>query len=306
MAEKSKNNGEYGEKMVSNFLSLIGVSPTTIMKGVDVECNNNHKHKTSIRERNTHGVDFIYHYSCPLINDTQQFVLVSSKFNEKYTNPVQKFKGFLNDLAMALECFKDSPQKKNVKDNRVAIKQKYSGVVFWLDGEATQDDMIEKLTDLRIDKQLDFDTIHLVDNKRIDFIFAAINNAKNEFDKYKFSFIVPATPYNSQYINKKSVSDFLPVQYINTSVLALKMESLTESILILNSIDEFDEDHLLKLVNLSHLLNESWAQKIYILFPSYSSQRMDEKVRSTLSKYSETDYTKKIVVNSYNKTIRND
>jgi len=306
MAEKSKKNGEYGEKMVSNFLSLIGFSANAIMKGIDIECINTHKHRTAIRERSTHGIDFIYHYSCPLINDTQQFVLVSSKFNEKYTNPSQKFKAFLNDLAMALECFKESKKRQELKDARAQIKQKYSGVIFWLDGAATQHDMIEKLTDFRIDKQLDFDTIHLVDNKRIDFLFDAINYAKKEFVNYTIQFIIPATPYNSQYINKKSVSDFLPVQYINTSILALKIRKQNESILVLNSADDFDEDHLLKLVNLSHLLNEDWAEKIYILFPDYSMQAMDEVVLTTLSKYANNEYTKKIIVNSYNKTIRNE
>ena len=73
MAEKSKNNGEYGEKMVSNFLTLTGFSRNTVMKGIDIECNNKHKRRTAIRERSTHGIDFIYHYYCPLINDTQQF-----------------------------------------------------------------------------------------------------------------------------------------------------------------------------------------------------------------------------------------
>lgn len=306
MAEISKKRGEFGEEIVDTLLSLIGWDPN--MKGIDVECTRPIEHTISTKNRVTHGVDFIYEYDSPFFNNTKDFVLVSSKFNDKYpSNPVTKFKSHLADLAFAIECFKKSSLKNQLcefgKSNR------YTGVIFWLDnGKGKEyDDVIERLTEFRIEDDVDFESIYLVDNRRADFLYQTITHAHNYFKKSSMEFLIPNTGHNNTVKTRKSSSAVLPVQYINSSVLPLKViqEDGTQEILVLNVIDEFEEGHLPHLISLAQKLTEGWSNQIYILFPRFVKDTFGDSVEKAKLEFRDQSFVRKIQVGSYMQDFRN-
>ena len=110
MGETSKKRGEFGEEIVESLLHLIGWK--SLLIGRDFPCVNPMEHRISTKNRSTHGIDFIYEYESLLFRNTQEFVLISSKCNDKYpSNPTRKFKAYLADIAQTLECF----TKSNIK-----------------------------------------------------------------------------------------------------------------------------------------------------------------------------------------------
>ena len=304
MGEISKNRGEFGEAIVGRILDLIGWS--NLLTGRDLECFKPVEHSISTRDRKNHGIDFMYQYDCPLFSDTQMFVLVSSKFNDKYpSNPTTKFKLHLRDVAYAAECFKKSPIKSALKNTSISYTCKQAGVIFWLDNESSYDDIIGRLTDFNIDDTLEFDTIYLVDNRRAKFLYDTITFAKQKFSDRTVEFYHPATGYNNTVKNRVSSSSILPVQYINGSIIPLKAFTSNSEYLIINCIDNFEEDVLRKLLSLSQKITENWAQKVYILFPDFNSDLSSAIVDNIRLELKDQRFATKVVISSYNPNFRN-
>ncbi len=305
MAEKSKKRGEFGEEIVEKLLTSIGWD--TLLKGRDFDCIKSMQHIISTRGRITHGVDFIYQYDCPLFNNVQEFILVSSKFNDAYPpNPASKFKLHLQDISQALDCFPKSSIRNELK--LPTRKAKYTGVIFWIDnGKQNQyDDVIDRLTDFSVDSNLEFDSVYLVDNKRADFLYDTITSAANHFENMAVEFYIPSTGNNNTIKVRQTSSSILPVQYINSSILPFKVvQDESTEILVLNVIDEFEKDHLTKLISLAQKLTEGWANKIYILFPEFNANVQGEIVENVKLEFRDQTFVRKIEVNTFNLDFRN-
>lgn len=305
MGEVSKKRGEFGEEIVEKLLSMVGWQP---MKGIDIECIRPMDHATSTRNRNTHGIDFVYQYESPFFNDMTDFVLVSSKFNDEYpSNPVIKYKSHLKDLAFAIECFKRSSLK-----NKLSVfgkTNKYSGVIFWLDNGTSKeyDDVIERLADFRVDDDVDFETIYLVDNKRADFLYQTISHANNYFKEGSIEFLIPNTGHNNTIRTRMSSSPILPVQYINSSILPLKViqKDGSQEILVLNVIDEFEGGHLPHLISLAQKLTEGWSNQVHILYPRFVKDTFGESIEKAKLEFKDQSFVRKIQVGSYMPDFRN-
>jgi hypothetical protein len=304
MGEISKKRGEFGEDVVEKLLNLIGWE--SLLKGREIECFNPIEHSITTKTRRDHGVDFIYQYDCPLFSSTQNFVLVSSKFNDKYpSSPTNRFKSHLTDIAFALECFRKSSLRSKLNNQNANYSYSQFGIIFWIDNNSQYNDIIDRLTDFKIPDNLEFETILLVDNKRADFIFDTITNAKNSYPNARIEFLHPATGYNSTAKTRLTSSHILPAQYMNSSILPIKVIEGANEILIINCIDEFEEDVLKKLVSLSQKLTESWAQKIHILFPSYNQDLNKDRVDDVKLGFKDQRFVNKISVSTYNPTFRN-
>lgn len=304
MGEISKKRGEFGEQIVSELLKLIGWETT--LSGRDIECFRPQEHSISTKERRDHGVDFVYRYDCPLYSNREVFALVSSKINDSYpSNPVPKFKAHIRDIAFALECFSRSNLRSKLRKPQTIISHKTSGVIFWIDNKSDYDDIIERLTDFRIDDDLSFDTIYLIDNKRADFLFDTIAFAKSKFKTSDVEFVHPATGYNATAKQRLSSSAILPVQYLNSSVLPLRITIDDDDFLLLNCIDDFEEDYLRKLISLSQKLTESWVSKVYILFPTFNENLHQEKVDDVKIEFRDRRFVNKITVSSFRPDFRN-
>lgn len=303
MGELSKNRGEFGEDIVERLLNLIGWE--NLLKGRDIDCFKQVEHSISTRDRENHGVDFLYQYDCPLFSDTQMFILASSKFNDKYpSNPTTKFKAHLRDIAYALDCFRKSSIKSRFKNTNTIYTCKQAGVIFWLDNKSAYDNVIERLTDFKIDDSLEFDTIYLVDNFRANFLHDAIMFARQNFSGKIIEFFHPTTGFNNTVKNRISSSSIMPVQYINGSILPLKIIDNESEYLVINCIDKFEEDTLRKLLSLAQKITENWGQKIYILFPEFNRDLHSSIVENIKLELKDRRFAKKVLVSSYNITFR--
>jgi len=305
MAEVSKKRGEFGEKLVEKLLELLGW--TEILRGRDIPCIAPFRHNISTNGRVLHGVDFIYEYECPLFNQTQEFILISSKFNNKYTsNPTSKFKSHMQDVIYALECFKKSDLKNNLSNFNL-IHKKYTGVIFWLDnGEGVPyDDVINRLDSFRIPNNWEFDSVYLVDNKRANFLYDTLTFAHNQFPESILEFLVPNTGHNNTIGTRKTSSKILPVQYINSSILPLKIIQGSTEILALNIIDDFEADYLKGLITLAQKLTEGWGSHIYIFFPQYNPDLHDPIVEEIKLSFRDKTFIQKIEVGTFKPNFRN-
>jgi hypothetical protein len=299
MGEISKKRGEFGEMVVEQLLRIIGWdNPLT---GREIECHKPLDHSISTKDRKDHGVDFVYQYACPLFSDTQQFVLVSSKYNDSYpSSPGTKFKSHLRDIAYAVDCFRKSNLRSKLKEQNIRSDSKIAGVIFWIDNGSSYNDVIDRLLDFRIEDDLEFDTVYLVDNHRADFLFDTIDFAQKKFPEpeHIIEFIHPNTGYNSTAKNRLTSSPVLPVQYINNSILPIKVTSATQDhgFLLLNCIDPFEEDYFRKLISLAQKLTENWVQKVFILFPEYNGNVHGEKVEDVKLEFKDRRFVSKVTV----------
>jgi hypothetical protein len=305
MAEVSKKRGEFGEEVVEKLLNLIGWD--TLVKGRDFPCIEPIRHSASTKGRTVHGIDFLYAYECPLFNETQELVLISSKYNDEYSsNPTSKFRSHVKDLANALECFKKSPLKQQVSRFNLTQK-KHTGVIFWLDNgkNAQYDDVITRLSDFKTDNDWEFESIYLVDNKRAAFLADTITFAQSRFNNDSLEFLIPNTGHNSTAKTRRTSITTLPVQYINSSILPFKIVQNTTEILVLNIIDEFETDYLKRLVSLAQKLTEGWGSKIHILFPQYNPDLHDPIVEEVKLAFIDKAFIRKIEVSTFRPDFRN-
>lgn len=304
MSEISKKRGEFGEKVTEHLLQMIGWE--TLLANREIECYRPSDHAITYKDRKDHGIDFIYKYDCPLFSDTEMFVLVSSKINEEYpSNPSGKFKSHLRDVAYATECFKKSNLRSKIKKQNANYQFRHSSVVFWIDNKSEYDDVIERLTDFRVEEDLEFETTYLVDNRRADFLFATIDFVKNKFTNYEMHFFHPSTGFNVSARQRLNSSKILPVQYINSSVLPIRIFKENEECLILSCIDNFESEYLQKLINLAQKLTNNWSQKVYILFPEYNLDTHKDKVDDVKLGFKDQNFVSKIIISSYNPNFRN-
>jgi hypothetical protein len=306
MAEVSKKRGEFGEEIVDQLLNLIGWHSN--VKGVDIPCINPIEHAVSTKNRIIHGIDFIYQYDSPFFSDIKDFVLISSKFNDEYpSNPVTKFKSHIKDLAFAMECFKKSEFKNQYTE--FGKNNKYSGVIFWLDNgkEKEYDDVIERLTDFKVDDDVDFESMYLVDNKRADFLYQTITYAGKFFKNSLIEFLIPNTGHNNTIKTRQASSPTLPVQYVNASMLPLKVtqKDSNQEILVINVIDEFEEGHLQHLMGLAHNLTEGWANQIHILYPRFVKDSFGESVEKAKLEFRDKSFVRKVQIGSFMPDFRN-
>ena len=183
MGEKSKRTGDIGENIVQNFLNTIGWKNP--MANFDITSAFPEKHG-----KKTNGIDFYYSYRSPMIANTLDNVIISSKFSGeayKLSDLVKTFKDYYTDLAMAIESFKHSDIRNNTINNQHKIDNTYDrGVLFWLNNvQENDEDLFLRLQSIDVPKGYNHDGIYLVDNKRIDFIFAAMSFADRVFKNGK-------------------------------------------------------------------------------------------------------------------------
>ncbi|HEY9221707.1 MAG TPA: hypothetical protein VIO43_09055 [Lutibacter sp.] len=302
MGEKSKLIGEYGEKSVENFLKLIGWGKAH--QNIEFNCS-----KESHKKR-THGLDFFFTYKSPLVDSVLKKINISVKFSDlPYPNsPSSAFKSHFEDLTKAIECFKTSQQSKEIiSETRNYTKSEDVGLLFWLtNNETSYTDLIPKLANLRFSEDYNYDSLYIVDNKRIDFIYCSLKYAISRFKDSDITFFYPDTGKNIIPTIKRNFGKILPVEYINTSILPLRIEEPLTKIttLALYTIEPFDIKDLKRLISLSKELSKSWSSKIVILFPDYNEIRNSSDVRIAKSAFEEETFTEQISIESYNDNFK--
>lgn len=294
MGEWSKTVGEYGEETVAKFLELIGWGHPP--KGISIPC------VKALHEKETHGLDFLYTYPCPLVDEVLKNAIVSVKYtSEVYPNsPSSKFKKHLEDLAYSIECFRSSEQRSNINKGFFGVKKTEDiGVLFWLSNNPdTYDDLIEKVLNIRFDKDYNFKSIYIVDNKRITFIFESIMCARFKFPNSKIEFEYLNTGKNNNPLTKKNSGSILPLEYINSSVLLLRIVG-EKKILGIFTINNFNESDLKRLIGLAQDISKNWPDNISIFFPNYNGLTYEPIVRQVKTSFEDKEFIERVAVESY-------
>ncbi|WP_309607471.1 hypothetical protein [Flavobacterium sp.] len=309
MGEKSKLIGEYGEKSVENFLKLIGWGEPP--KGNNFKCTNEaHISRKTKKQKQTHGIDFFYAYKSPLVDSVLKKVNISVKYsNEIYPNsPNSKFKEHFEDLVTAIECFKFAPESKEIiKSIKGYSNSEDIGVLFWLTNNSdSYNDLIPKLSGINLTTEFNYNSLYIVDNKRIDFIYLSLKYAISKFTNSDINFFYPDTGKNIIPTTKKNFGKILPVEFLNTSILPLRIEDefSKQTTLALFTIDPFDGDDLKRLISLSQELSKSWPSKILICFPDYNEVNHSREVRIAKNNFEDAKFTNNISVESFNDNFK--
>lgn len=307
MGEWSKRIGEVGESIVGEFFGLVGWSDA--QKGVELKCNRGERHGTDRSEKITHGIDYFYSYESSLVDRTLDHLVISVKYKaEKYPSSLTAlFKNHFFDLAKTMECFKLSPQRQETNKNFSNVSQARDiGVLFWLSNDISDEqDLICKLASSRNIDEYKYGTIYLVDNKRFSFIFDSVNYAKN-FDKYSFyEFFYPATGRNINPSARKSSGIILPVEYINSSILLMKVVQTDDNyIFLITCIDNFHKDRLKRVVGLAHEITQNLTTHTIISFPNYDALHHFNEVKDAKSRFKDKKFTDRIEVTSFRSDFR--
>jgi hypothetical protein len=312
MGEKSKKIGEIGENIVEKFFSLIGWE--NALAGQTIDCLKPKKHAhdgTKTKQRCEHGIDFLHSYKSPLESSTIESLVVSVKHsdNQYPNNPKTKFKEYITDIAYAIECFSRSDLKaEHLKSYQGANRQKNTGVLFWLSSnDETYHDVVSRLDNCKLDDDLKFDTIYVVDNRKVEFIFDVISFIKLKFNDKQILFHYPLTSLNyaDKEINRFGKS--LPVEFIVSPLMHFLLKSKNNSDEIstfcIASIDDFDEDALARLIQAAREYTHEVTCKYLFLFPNYVESHHEDSVIKAKRLF-DSEISNQISVMSYNPDYR--
>jgi len=291
-------SGEHGHKMVKEILKLIGWIPA---EHFDISCSLEfeHKREKSKNGRTQHGIDLMYQYPSPLITANHDVILVSSKHSQKhYTNVLRSSQDFLLELAQDLECAKFSDELREMIENTDKIEN-FIGVLFWLASEESKDyDIISKISNDIDFKKTKFDSIFLIDNKKATFLVSAIKTAQSYRDNVKIKFLYPHTGKNMHHDNLVITDTFLPVQYINSSILPIILDDNIKISCLLFCNDNFDKEYLKRLIWLAHKLC-GLTNEIVIYFNDYDETPHAKIVNSVKQLFRDSDLVNKITVRQF-------
>lgn len=301
MGEWSKKVGEVGEDIVQEFLSLVGWGD--IQKGIELPCTLQ-KHSKA-----THGIDYFLSLESQLIHRTLDNLVISVKFtSDPYpASPATKFKDHFSDLAKTIECFKKSQLRKDSNLAASSIDQSRDiGILFWLSNDKdSYSDVISRVATTRRIEDYNYDVVYLVDNNRISFIYDTIKFLKSTFSGCNVEFFYPNTGQNYSPSSRETSGSVLPVEYINASILPLKITKPDGSkLLVLSSVEEFHRDRLKRLIGLAQDISLDLTSGTLILFPDFNTLNHSNDVQASKTGFRDKEFTKNISVYSYRDDFR--
>jgi hypothetical protein len=308
MGEWSKKIGEYGEKVVENFFSVIGWNDMS--KGHTLPCLNSSKHLNEKgNPKETHGIDFLYSYMNPLVSGQLNNVLISSKYlTKKYPNsPTEMFRGFMDDLITTLECFEGAEMKNSIIEGFSCSSINDVGVLVWLNNqEDSNDDLISVVSSARIIDTVENKTIYILDNKRVAFIIEVMKYINAKANKFEYYFYYPNTGQNINPQGRQNIGKVLPVEYLNSSIIPIKLvnkDNEKETCLFLATLDDFEEEDLTRLMGLSKDITTDLAGEVIIAFPDYNELNHKSVVATAKQKFQVPEFTKTVSVVNFNNSL---
>lgn len=301
MGEWSKKIGEYGENVVKTFFSAIGWND--LATGVTLTCLNKDKHLNKKNNpKETHGIDFLYSYMNPLVSGQLNNVLISSKYTtEKYPNsPTKLFKDFIEDLIVTMECYSFSEIKSNTSLGYQFSSVNDVGVLFWLNSNSdSTDDLISVVASSRIIDTQSNNTVYIMDNKHVTFILEVMKFVKTKSDKFEHFFYYPSTGQNINPLNRENTGKILPVEYLNSTIIPVRLVNKVnpkEICLLIATMDNFEEKDLMRLIGLAKDITTELVGQIIIAFPDYNDPSHSQTVALTKQKFQANEFTKTVSV----------
>ncbi len=307
MGEWSKRIGEFGEAVVGEFLELIGWSDS--QRNLQMPCVKAQKHGTEGNLRNSHGIDFLFSYESQLFHRTLDHLIISAKFTAiSYpANPSGKFKEYFIDLVKTIECFRNSEFRQNANRQFSSVgTARDIGVLFWLSNSPSEhDDIIKSVANSRKLDEYNYDSVFLVDNNRISFIYDTIMYLKTKRTNSEIEFFYPNTGRNYNPGIREASGKVLPVEYVNSSILPLKLINTDGSkTFVISMIDPFHMDRLKRLLSLSYMITSDFQYDTLILFPNYNQLVHKNDVQSAKVGFKDKKFTENVVVDAFRNDFR--
>ncbi|WP_456265569.1 MULTISPECIES: GapS4a family protein [unclassified Bacillus (in: firmicutes)] len=294
MGEKEKKSGEAGERVAKNFLRLIGWK--NLIDGIDITCFNPEKHQISEGPRKKHGLDFFTMYSCPLFTKYVNRVPVSMKYRKKYkSRPTNELKKFIKDIDDAAGCIKLSSISNVRGFNR--SEKKLTECIIWLAYEEDpKANIIKEIDDFRTPEDTNYETVILIDNFRINFILGCLNFLKLNFPEKTYNYYYTRTSFNLEIDKRISEGPILPVEYLASNILLIKMvdRDSKNPTLVIFSAEPFDEDDFKKFIGIANTISDNWPTKILICFPDYHELSHEQSINIVKSQFEDKDFADKI------------
>jgi len=273
--EKSKNSGELGELYVASFLTLIGWN--TSQSNVSIDCTEQEKHGKS-KTVGTHGIDELYTYESPMDSNTLIHSVVSVKHtDDEYPNsPNTKFKKHITDLAHTIECFKESKLITTCREGYSSANEEIVGILFWLSSGSEIDfSVISELKNPKLEENLSYERIHVLDNDRVKFITSSINLIKEKFNAYDYSFHYIDTPNNLSDNQKQCNGNSLPIEMLSSDIQVFKLVKEKEIILVMVLKDKFHTGILKRILGLAHRISNNLTSNVQIFFPLFEHEKQE-------------------------------
>lgn len=308
MGEWSRRIGEVGEEIVGEFLDLIGWGNS--QSGLTLSCMKSQKHGSRESPRTTHGIDFLFSYESQIWNRTLDHLVISVKYTmSSYpANPTSKFKEHFLDLSKTIECFKNSEIRQSANRQFSSIdKARNIGVLFWLTNDALgSDEIIQRVASVRSIEQYGFESIYVVDNKCVGFIYDTLKYLSTNKPDSSIEFFYPNTGKNYIPSNREASGKILPVEFVNSNVLPLTLTNKDNSkTFVLAVTDNFQIDYVKRLMGLALDMTADLPKDTLILFPDFDRIRHENQVNEAKSGFKDQGFTESVRVASYRLDFRN-
>lgn len=313
MGEWSKKIGEQGEDIVKYFFEeLIGFK-NIYRTGVSIPCSYSDQHKKEkAKQRLTHGIDGLVSYTSPLVEELLEIGVVSVKYTaDKYPSDLKsKFKDWFVELAYTMKCFSNSETYQEINSTTSNVSDTMvSGLLFWLSNDEEHKDfnvLPEIANSTFSGNELVYDKIIVIDNARMNFLFNLIQPIKNIFGDDNFDYVYHKTGMNHSITQSLSFGKELPLQYISSNIIPIRLIKNDNIILVIGTRDDFDKNDLLRLIALSKEFNHLEAtSKTLISFPDYNKLKHQDMVKSVLAQIDNLPFKNQIEVIKHDFDFRN-
>lgn len=298
--EKSKETGEYGEKIVTKLLKLMGWAFP--LHPVDVPCHRTDLHRTpNNKDKKNHGLDFLYRYECPLCLDTQKTVSISAKYMDSYTkNPASKLKKFISELGNTMHCLTLDSELGKFKINKTIRNIEHVGLLVYLthNDDFTQN-LFESITPFRNTDKISYKPIYVIDNHIATFLYSSILDAKQYFSDDLIKFAYSNTEQNVGGIGMTSAGSLLPIEFVTSGLLPIQINNTNGKQLCLYVLDNFSKENFQSLFYFACKYTNGWATAITIKFFDYNERLHKNIVANVLSENQLEILSRKTIVEKF-------
>jgi hypothetical protein len=307
MGEWSKKVGERGEEIVRQFLRHIGW--VNCQENIELPCLRKTRH-----DAKTHGIDLLFSYPSPLIDDTLDNLIISVKYtSDAYpSSPNSIFKSHFYDLSKTIECFKRSPIRESLNRSfQVAdiSNMRDIGVLFWLSNDSSEDNqnLISKISNARELTKYNFDVIYVVDNFKAEFIREVKSFLESQYTNERIDFFYHDTGKNINFTSRLISGVTLPIEFVNSNILSFRITDTGDNtqVFVLAMIDPFTSATLKRAMGLALELGKGLTTKTLILFPDYDPLLHSNQVNEVKLGFLDQSFTDFLDVKSYKQNIRN-
>lgn len=306
MGEWSKKVGEQGENIVAELLKRIGWADA--QNNIDIPCVRGQRHSTGKGQRKKHGIDRFLPCQSPLVDRTVDHLAISVKFSASPypSSPNTKFKEYFRDLAMALECFRNSSLRSDASKQFSGVSgARNVGVLFWLTNDKIDRDILSDVASVRqVDDYL-YETIFVVDDYRAAFLFDSIDYINRQYPQDDVEFLYPITGRNINPAQRESSGKVLPVEFVNAPILPFQIhKSSGTTLLALTCIDEFHPDRLRRIIGLAQDITNDFAAETVIAFPDFDQLHHGNSVMEAKAGFEDKKFTDTVKVVSFRDDFR--